>query len=235
MRGFSIRRFMRPGATTSLLNITPFSTRQSWMSPPGIFSTLAYFLMSMSSLPPPTSTVTQFTASRASSDMRLPNRCVNLVPIQLLTMFSICWRSLTSIGNAISSRMSMASWSALVYPRTTTVGWMRFSMNGCARCIISPARIMTEVVPSPTSSSCVRERSIIAFAAGWTTSISRRIAFPSFVSTMPPCASRSIFSMDRGPSVVRMMSATALAAAMFPSWAFLPVSRLVLFWSTKTG
>lgn len=41
------------------------------------------------------------------------------------------------------------------------------------------------------------------------------------------CASSSILSMERGPSVVRMMSDTALAAMMLPSCAFLPVSR---FW-----
>lgn len=38
---------------------------------------------------------------------------------------------------------------------------------------ISPARMMTEVVPSPTSSSCARLSSIMCFAAGWFTSISR--------------------------------------------------------------
>ncbi len=42
------------------------------------------------------------------------------------------------------------------------------------------------------------------------TLISRRIALPSFVMTMPPRGSRSILSIDLGPSVVRMMSATAL-------------------------
>jgi hypothetical protein len=41
---------------------------------------------------------------------------------------------------------------------------------------------MTEVVPSPTSSSCVLLSSIMFFAAGCATSISRKIAFPSFVN-----------------------------------------------------
>lgn len=36
--------------------------------------------------------------------------------------------------------------------------------------------IMTVVVPSPTSSSCVLLSSIILLAAGWETSISRRMA-----------------------------------------------------------
>ena len=46
-------------------------------------------------------------------------------------------------------------------------------------------------------------------AAGCETSISRRMALPSLVSTMPPLASSSILSIARGPSVVRTMSATA--------------------------
>jgi hypothetical protein len=40
---------------------------------------------------------------------------------------------------------------------------------------------MTDVVPSPTSSSCVRLSSIIDLAAGCDTSISRRMALPSLV------------------------------------------------------
>jgi hypothetical protein len=59
--------------------------------------------------------------------------------------------------------------------------------------------MITLVVPSPTSSSCVRDSSIIDFAAGCATSTSRRIALPSLVSTMPPIGSSSILSMARGP------------------------------------
>eukprot|EP01043_Picozoa_sp_COSAG02_P012213 COSAG02_NODE_468_length_21758_cov_41.206796_23_plen_95_part_00 len=49
-----------------------------------------------------------------------------------------------------------------------------------------------------------------------------------------PIASRIILSIDRGPSVVRIVSATAFAAAMFPSCAFFPCSRLVLVFNTIT-
>lgn len=59
-----------------------------------------------------------------------------------------------------------------------------------------------------------RESSIIDLAAGWETSTSRKIELPSLVMTMPPIGSRSILSIDRGPSVVRMISDTALPAAM---------------------
>lgn len=67
---------------------------------------------------------------------------------------------------------------------------------------------MTVVVPSPTSSSCVRLSSIMLLAAGWETSISRRMAWPSLVRTIPPMGSSSIFSMALGPRQERMMSAT---------------------------
>mmetsp|Transcript_29671 Transcript_29671/g.87811 ORF Transcript_29671/g.87811 Transcript_29671/m.87811 type:complete len:330 (+) Transcript_29671:4066-5055(+) len=41
MRGLAILRRMRPGTTTSLLNMTPLSTRHSSIAPPGIFSIFA--------------------------------------------------------------------------------------------------------------------------------------------------------------------------------------------------
>lgn len=97
-------------------------------------------------------------------------------------------------------------------------------------------KIMTLVVPSPTSSSWVRLSSIMLFAAGWVTSISRKMAFPSLVNTMPPMGSKSIFNIARGPRHVRMMSDTVyrdmrskrpntLAAEMLDNWALRPVSR----------
>jgi hypothetical protein len=50
---------------------------------------------------------------------------------------------------------------------------------------LNAPRMMTLVVPSPTSSSCVRESSIMLLAAGCATSISRKMAFPSFVNLRP--------------------------------------------------
>ena len=68
--------------------------------------------------------------------------------------------------------------------------------------------MMTDVVPSPTSSSWARDSSIMDLAAGWLTSTSRRMLLPSLVMRMPPIGSRSIFNIERGPRVVRMMSET---------------------------
>ena len=202
-------------------------------------------------------------------------------------------------------------------PRPPTPGALaaRLRARGIRpRGLTSPVRMMTEVVPSPTSSSWARESSIMLLAAGWLTSTwagtsgeterahtregwrpvfaaaqrraglkhppapptgrsaaapggrrrlvrkegrarraraarscwppqrwrdvlggggspgptSRRMQFPSLVMTMPPMGSRSILSIDRGPSVVRMMLDTALAAAMFPIWAARPDSRLAV-------
>ena len=85
---------------------------------------------------------------------------------------------------------------------------------------------MTDVVPSPHSSSCVLLSSIMFLAAGCATSISRKMAFPSFVSLqvvdrfsihskeknltdkMPPIGSKIIFSIALGPKHVRITSAT---------------------------
>lgn len=155
---------------------------------------------------------------------------------------SISLSSLMSIGTDIRLMISSASFKALLYAEMMTTGWM--SRSNCARdCArISPAmalhqhiqRVLTQliipkmitlVVPSPHSSSCVRLSSIMFLAAGCATSISRRIAFPSFVSLnerasvpnrvksyqthrMPPIGSSIIFSMAFGPKHVRITSAT---------------------------
>mmetsp|Transcript_23875 Transcript_23875/g.64022 ORF Transcript_23875/g.64022 Transcript_23875/m.64022 type:complete len:261 (+) Transcript_23875:1266-2048(+) len=212
MRGFSIfRRIL--AWTTSLLIITPLSTRQSSMSPPGIFSIFAYRLMSIS-LRPPSSMVTVATASRARSIITLEKRAMNLVPVADSTSPASLSRSARSRGTAISSRNLTASSSAFRYPLQITVGCICRSISGSACARYSPASTMTDVVPSPTSSSCARESSIMLLAAGCLTSTSRRIELPSFVITMPPIGSSSILSIERGPSVVRTISDTALPAWM---------------------
>lgn len=90
--------------------------------------------------------------------------------------------------------------------------------------MISPAKTITLVVPSPTSSSYDLEISNIDFAAGWLTSISLKMACPSFDKTIPPIGSNNIFNIDLGPRVVTITSAIALAALILAIYAFLPVS-----------
>mmetsp|Transcript_10961 Transcript_10961/g.31060 ORF Transcript_10961/g.31060 Transcript_10961/m.31060 type:complete len:261 (+) Transcript_10961:1107-1889(+) len=207
--------------------MTPFKTVESSIAPPGIFSTFANFLISISTdFPSAPKVFTVCTASNAKFGTKSPNLAVNFVPTLDLTIFNNSSLLFTSNGNEIFvSIISIAFSNAFAYALAITVGCTSFSKKGTERCRISPAKIITLVVPSPTSSSWLLASSIIDFAAGWVTSISRKIALPSFVITMPPEASRIIFSIDRGPSVVRTTSATAFAAEMFCICAFLPVSR----------
>lgn len=89
------------------------------------------------------------------------------------------------------------------------------SKNFLERAIISPVKSTTEVVPSPISSSYIQANSIIDLAVGCLVSISLKIAWPSFVITIPPIGSINIFIIDLGPNVVLIISPIALAAAMF--------------------
>ena len=113
MRGFSSFRFIFM-CVTSLLSITPLSTRQSLISPPGSFSTRAYRLMSISFLPVfGLVTVMRLTASRARSTMRSPQRDTNLVPTHARTTSVISsWLS-TSMTRAILPMTPSAKSSAL--------------------------------------------------------------------------------------------------------------------------
>mmetsp|Transcript_4469 Transcript_4469/g.8700 ORF Transcript_4469/g.8700 Transcript_4469/m.8700 type:complete len:256 (+) Transcript_4469:1046-1813(+) len=232
MRGFWIFRGILE-CVTSLLNMTPEMTRQSEISPPGTFSTLAYRLTSTSRRPA-ISRATVDTALSAISTIMSFHRDENLVPRQLSTSFPINSRSPRSTATDLRSHTSSATCSARLYPLTTTVGCRGSRTNGSASAISSPASTITEVVPSPTSSSWARESSIMDLAQGWLTSTSRRMQLPSLVRTMPPMGSRSILSMERGPRVVRMILETARAAVILFSWAFRPVSRLVLVFNTIT-
>mmetsp|Transcript_3214 Transcript_3214/g.7835 ORF Transcript_3214/g.7835 Transcript_3214/m.7835 type:complete len:297 (+) Transcript_3214:776-1666(+) len=231
--GLTIFRRMR-GCVTSLLNMTPLNTLESAGSPPGTFSTFAYLLMSTSFTVPspveePLSWTTRSVAWTAISMTRSPQRLENLVPIQDCTSANNASLSLRSTVLLMEAKAPSAASKARAYPRQIIVGWMFLCNNGSATCNISPVSTITEVVPSPTSSSCARESSIICLAAGWETSTSLKIALASFVMTMPPMGSRSILSIARGPNVLRTMPATAWAAPMFASWALRPVS-LWVFW-----
>ncbi len=91
------------------------------------------------------------------------------------------------------------------------------------------------VVPSPISCSCVLATSTTIFAAGCSTWMFSRMVTPSFVIVMSPKLSTIILSMPFGPSVVRTVSATSLAARMLFFWAFLPLVRCVPSGMIKIG
>mmetsp|Transcript_16379 Transcript_16379/g.25946 ORF Transcript_16379/g.25946 Transcript_16379/m.25946 type:complete len:226 (+) Transcript_16379:946-1623(+) len=207
MRGLTI--FLRMlGLTISLEIAIPLRTLDSSRKPPGIFSTRMYRLIS-TTLVFISVMVTLRTAWMAILQMRSPKRRTYLVPKHVRMTLSIAFSSSGSTSVAISSRVSRAVSSALIYDITTVLGCIFSSRKGLATVSISPAKTITDVVPSPTSSSCVRLSSIMLLAAGCETSISRRIAFPSFVRTIPPIGSRIIFNIARGPRVVRTIPATA--------------------------
>jgi len=115
------------------------------------------------------------------------------------------------------------------------VGWMFWSRSSSAFLRSSPARTTAVVVPSPTMSSCVFAISTIIFAAGCSTSISFRIAAPSFVIVMSPRLSMSILSMPRGPNVDFRTSPTTRAAIMLFLWASFPLLLVVPSFSMRTG
>ena len=60
----------------------------------------------------------------------------------------------------------------------TVCGCIFFSMSSCAWRKNSPASTQTEVVPSPTSSSCTFEMSISTFAAGFCAAACPQIGQP---------------------------------------------------------
>lgn len=109
-RGRSMRRRIL-GWVMSLLIITPLSTRECSMSPPGSFSTFAYLLMSIS-IRPCESEYTVSTASRASSTIWSEKREMNLVPMLERTRLHSSARFFRSIGKAIPRRTTSASSSA---------------------------------------------------------------------------------------------------------------------------
>ena len=65
-------------------------------------------------------------------------------------------------------------------------GWIFWLKSFSASLNNSPANTQTEVVPSPTSSSCVLEISIKIRAAGLLTAIAFKIVAPSFVTSTFP-------------------------------------------------
>ena len=85
--GFSIFLDILPGKHTSLFIMTPFNTVESSSAPPGIFSTFANFLISISVVLPSGPTVfTVCTASNAKFGTKSPNLAVNFVPTVDLTV-----------------------------------------------------------------------------------------------------------------------------------------------------
>mmetsp|Transcript_50420 Transcript_50420/g.109283 ORF Transcript_50420/g.109283 Transcript_50420/m.109283 type:complete len:253 (-) Transcript_50420:245-1003(-) len=119
-----------------------------------------------------------------------------------------------STAEALSA-LSAASRASL-NPATTVCGCIFFSMSSAPCLRSSPARTQTEVVPSPTSSSCTFEMSMSTLAAGLSISTLLRMVAPSLVTEtmLPRPTDCRILSMPFGPKLVLTRSDTARAPMM---------------------
>mmetsp|Transcript_38155 Transcript_38155/g.73181 ORF Transcript_38155/g.73181 Transcript_38155/m.73181 type:complete len:231 (-) Transcript_38155:89-781(-) len=123
-------------------------------------------------------------------------------------------RSPRSMGVAMLVKISHALVAAVFIESEMTVGCTPLSISWRHLFSRAPASTVTEVVPSPAFMSWDFASSTSIFAAGLRTSIVFRIVAPSFVMVTSPFAEQTILSIPRGPRLVRIASATALAAYM---------------------
>ena len=222
-----------PEWTTSLSTIIPLTSCVSIRLFP-VFFTICMLSMSAIILSPRFSAIC-FTASIAISAKCSLAAPTALLPMDVKATFIMVLLSSTSTGTAILSMNLMTFCAALRYPHTSIVGWIFWSKSSSAFFRSSLANTTAVVVPSPTISSCVFAISTIIFAAGCSTSISFRIAAPSFVIVMSPKLSISILSIPRGPSVVFKTSPITRAAIMLFLWASFPLLREVPSFKISTG
>src|SRR5690349_19150858 len=110
-----------------------------------------------------------------------------------------------------------------IYPISIVEGDIPISNNFSVFSRRAPAKTITDIVPSPTSLSTEFDASIMALAAGCTTSILRNIVEPLLVRVTSPKRSMYIFSNPRGPNELFMRSAINL-----------PASKLYLLTSSPT-
>uniref|UniRef100_A0A147BV85 Putative secreted protein n=1 Tax=Ixodes ricinus TaxID=34613 RepID=A0A147BV85_IXORI len=132
----------------------------------------------------------------------------------VVALFSRESRSERSRGCAMDSNTSTAIEAARWNDSEMIVGWMPLRSNLAAASSRLPQITTTEVVPSPASTSCALDSSTSILAAGCSTCICFRMVAPSLVMVTSPLAAWIILSIPRGPRLVRMASATALAAVM---------------------
>lgn len=111
---------------------------------------------------------------------------------------------------------------AVLYPDIITDGWIYFFIIYYAFLNNSDAIITTEVVPSPTSSSCNYDNYTIIFADGCSTSIYLKIVAPSFVIVTSPISSTNILSRPNGPNDDFTMLASDYTAVIFAVLTSLP-------------
>mmetsp|Transcript_40927 Transcript_40927/g.92113 ORF Transcript_40927/g.92113 Transcript_40927/m.92113 type:complete len:270 (+) Transcript_40927:955-1764(+) len=208
--GFSNTFFIcsKPAYEKVFLKATP-GTRKLWVTlPPGTFLTPTRFRSSTSG----SSIEMASTTMGANRDFWL-EMSLELRAVPANTS-SIARDPSRSTFTAMSLRCWTPATAAVRRPCMMICGWTPSSTKGFTCLRICPAKSTTDVVPSPTSASWDMEMSTSVLAAGWTMSNRRMMVAPSFemVTRFP---SNTSLSIPRGPSVVRIVSATAWHALIF--------------------
>ena len=122
-------------------------------------------------------------------------------------------------------------------PSEMVVGCSPRSISRSAFSRNAPARMTTEVVPSPASTSWALDVWISRLAVGCITERFFRMVAPSFVMMTSPLAVSSSLSMPLGPRLVLMIMEMLLAALMLDirtssvfSDRFIVSPFMVFFW-----
>ena len=123
--------------------------------------------------------------------------------------------------------MSSDCSAAFLYPASIIEGKIPKSSNFSAFSSKEPAKMTTDIVPSPTSLSTEFAASIITLAAGCSTSNLRNIVEPLLVRVTSPKRSMYIFSNPLGPNELLMRSAINFPASKLYLLASSPAEYLV--------
>mmetsp|Transcript_22401 Transcript_22401/g.49861 ORF Transcript_22401/g.49861 Transcript_22401/m.49861 type:complete len:226 (+) Transcript_22401:480-1157(+) len=168
-----------------------------------------------SRLPEPFSRSTASTARAAKWSFSTFSSLEDRVVRAMFMRSSLNASSLLLLSTAAPSSAFLAICAACLQPAMMVMGWMRWLTRNSASLSSSPHSTVTEVVPSPTVSSCMRAMSTSTLAAGFSTGTERRMVAPSFVMVIRMLLGSptdcNILSMPLGPRVVLTRSAMAMA------------------------
>mmetsp|Transcript_49243 Transcript_49243/g.118341 ORF Transcript_49243/g.118341 Transcript_49243/m.118341 type:complete len:292 (+) Transcript_49243:748-1623(+) len=209
------------------IRMVAFSMRLGWPTPTVLASRMPSSRKESLSLPPAFLMIWMWSRSSESFTRKMASTaslakwsfsCVTNLELSvvraILNRSSRKRASSVEWSTALASRAARATSTAVRQPAATVIGWMRMAASFSASRSSSPQSTVTEVVPSPTSESCVRAMSMSTLAAALSTTMDCRMVAPSFV-TVTPCPADvvlcRILSMPLGPSVVLTKSAMAMA------------------------
>mmetsp|Transcript_48357 Transcript_48357/g.97296 ORF Transcript_48357/g.97296 Transcript_48357/m.97296 type:complete len:231 (+) Transcript_48357:1104-1796(+) len=215
---------MRLGCPTPIFlsRMNPSARYESLSDPP------AFLMIWMwSKLPLPFNRSTASTARLAKYAFSWCTSLDERVVSAIFCRSSLNAASSAELSTAMPSSVARAISAAARKPSMMVMGWMRCWMRSSAARSSSPHSTATEVVPSPTSSSWMREISTRTLAAALSTWMERRIVAPSLVMVISPEAEvteERILSMPLGPKVDFTKSATAMAPTKLDMRAFSPLS-----------